>query len=337
MTPPAITFAGKGEQSTGHRRGLRKRPSPSSPRRVSGPAGGRAATPGRRAATATAGTATAPIARPKARPTGPRVRTGRPRRASARTRTTGSLPARAVAFVRALPDHPLLDRMIRGRAWIAMLGVMLVGIVAMQVEVLKLGASVGRSLQEGTTLQSRNQLLRASVASLADDQRIERLAARMGMVMPAPDAVVFLSPHTTADAQRATSNIHAPDPTTFLAALPPTGAAALGASGTAATTQATSTPATSTPATTTPTTTAATTTPSTGASTTATGAAAGAGAPSGTTTGGSAAGVGGASGAPVVGSPSAGTTPTAQTTPAATATGAVAIAPVGTGTTSSGG
>jgi cell division protein FtsL len=268
------------------------------------------------------------------------VRTTQPRRAPARARTSGSLPARALAFVRALPDHPLLDRMIRGRAWIAMLGVMLVGIVAMQVEVLKLGASVGRSLQEGTTLQSRNQLLRASVASLADDQRIERLAAQMGMVMPAPDAVVFLSPHSGADAQRAISNLHAPDPTTFLAALPPTGVAALGATGTAATTQATSTPATTTPATTTPT----TTTPSTGAtalaSTTATGGTTGTSTSPDTTTGGSATGAAGAAGTTVTGSPSTTTTPTTTPTPTSTpptATGAAAIAPAGTGTTSSGG
>src|ERR1700722_13346200 len=149
MTPPAITFAGKGEPSSGHRRGLRKRPSPSSPRRVSGPAGGREAAPAERAATgraatartakataraapataraatATAGAATAPRARPKARPAAPPVRTGRARRAPARARTTGSLRGRAFAFVRALPDHQLLDRLIRGRAWIAMLGVML--------------------------------------------------------------------------------------------------------------------------------------------------------------------------------------------------------------------
>jgi hypothetical protein len=130
------------------------------------------------------------------------------------------LPARAVALVRSLPDHPLLDRLVRGRVWIPLLGVMLVGIVAMQVEVLKLGATVGRSLQLTGTLQSRNQLLRANVAALADDQRIERIAAGMGMVMPAPTGSVFLSPRAGSDVQRAVANIHQPDPTTFLASLP---------------------------------------------------------------------------------------------------------------------
>ncbi len=101
-----------------------------------------------------------------------------------------------------------------------MLGVMLVGIVAMQVEELKLGASVGRALSETATLQSRNQLLRASVSALSDDQRIERLAARMGMVMPAPGDVVYLTPHTSADANRAANQIQPANPSAFLASLP---------------------------------------------------------------------------------------------------------------------
>jgi cell division protein FtsL len=140
---------------------------------------------------------------------------------------------RAVAYARALPDHPLLDRIIRGRTWIALLGLMLAGIVAMQVEVLKLGASVGQSLQQGAALQSRNDLLRASVASLADDQRIERIAAQYGMVMPAPGAVVFL-PRSRVDAVRAAANIHPADATSFVVSLAAATAAA-GASTTSST------------------------------------------------------------------------------------------------------
>ena len=56
-----------------------------------------------------------------------------------------------------LPDHSLLDRVVRGRAWIPLLGVLLAGIVAAQVEILKLGASMGRSLEQTTTLTSQNE------------------------------------------------------------------------------------------------------------------------------------------------------------------------------------
>jgi hypothetical protein len=116
---------------------------------------------------------------------------------------------------------------------------MLAGIVAMQVEVLKLGASIGRSLERGSALQSTNELLRANVASLADDQRIERLAAGMGMVMSAPDAIGFLSSRP-GDLQRAIDDIRAPDAAAFLSSLtsaPTTSAPATGPATAASATQ----------------------------------------------------------------------------------------------------
>jgi hypothetical protein len=132
----------------------------------------------------------------------------------------GPLRPRALELVRGLPDHPLLDRIVRGRAWIPLLGVMLAGIVAAQVEVLKLNASIGRSIALSTTLSSRNQLLRASVSSLSDAQRIEGLATRMGMVMPGPTAVSFLDIRR-ADAALAAAAIHLPDSAAFLSTLQP--------------------------------------------------------------------------------------------------------------------
>jgi hypothetical protein len=113
-----------------------------------------------------------------------------------------------------MPDHPLLDRAVRGRVWIALMGILLAGIVAMQVEVLKLGASIGRSIEQGSSLQSRNELLRASVSGLSDDQRIMRLAAAQGMVMPPPAGVGFLSAGA-GHMQQALANIHQPNPTAF--------------------------------------------------------------------------------------------------------------------------
>ncbi len=108
---------------------------------------------------------------------------------------------------------------------------MLAGIVAMQVEMLKLGASMGRSLQRTTTLQSRNEQLRETVASLADDHRIERLAAGMGMVMPAPDGVGFLPASSGANVQQALSNIHAPNAGGFLSLLTANGTVTGSATG----------------------------------------------------------------------------------------------------------
>jgi cell division protein FtsL len=93
---------------------------------------------------------------------------------------------------------------------------MLAGIVAMQVEQLKLGASIGRSVQRSSALAIRNEQLQASVAALADDQRIERMAAQMGMVMTPPTAVGFLSAGKAVNVQNALGNLQAPNATTFL-------------------------------------------------------------------------------------------------------------------------
>jgi hypothetical protein len=147
-----------------------------------------------------------------------------PRRRSGRAAGT-PLGDRLAARIRALPNHQLLDRIVRGRAWILILGVMLAGIVAMQVEVLKLGASMGRSIERTTALQSRNELLRESVAALADQQRIERLASGMGMVMPAPGGVGFLKARRI-NMTKAVSGIKSPDAAAFAALLTSNGAIA---------------------------------------------------------------------------------------------------------------
>jgi cell division protein FtsL len=99
------------------------------------------------------------------------------------------------------------------------LGVLLAGIVATQVEVLKLGASMGRWMERSAALTSHNQALQASVAALSDDQRIERLAAHMGMAMPAPTEITFLTRHPAGGARAAAIRIHQPDPTQFLGTL----------------------------------------------------------------------------------------------------------------------
>lgn len=198
---PAGTRAGTkapAARTSGHAGAVRQHTSPHAPRRVSGPL----RDPGR--------------GRVQARP--PKA----PARGVRRSAVTKPVGRRAASFVRALPDHAWLDRIIRGRAWIPLLGVMLAGIVAMQVEVLKLSASMGRSLESSTALQSRNEILRASVAGLADDQRIERIAAGMGMVMAATTAVDFLAAQNGANVAGAVAGIHQPSAATFTALLPAT-------------------------------------------------------------------------------------------------------------------
>ena len=162
------------------------------------------------------GRVAAAVALPLRRPFIGREPAPRPARCQARPTPEGEAAAAGdryrtglAAFVRSLPDHALLDRVVRGRAWIPVLGVMLAGIVAMQVEVLKLGASIGRSLESSAALQVATSCSRTSVASLADDQRIERLAAAWDGHAP-PDAVGFLGGWRR-NVNGALAGIHAPE------------------------------------------------------------------------------------------------------------------------------
>ena len=218
-----------------------------------------------------------PVVRPRPRPVpAPRERETQP----------GGLPRRAGAVVVSLPDHPWLDRLVRGRAWIPLLGVLLAGIVAAQVEILKLGASMGRSLEQTTTLTNANEQLRGSVAALADDQRIERLGGAMGLVVPPPGAVGYLAAGRDGHVGGALANLHTPDSSAFVtmpakngalvtgpnaSTLPPSpGApppAATTASSTTATSSSTGTATTTPSSTTTPTSASGTTAPSGGSTT----------------------------------------------------------------------
>jgi hypothetical protein len=166
-----------------------------------------------------------------------------PLRAGRRSTQEPSRPlaARSWTYLRALPDHSLLDRVVRGRLWIPLLGVLLVGIVAMQVEVLKLNAGIGRSTVQAATFQTENQQLRSTVAQLSSDQTIESEAAAMGMKMAAPTAIGFLGNGSAQTAARAAGSIRAPNAADFAEQLQQRSATAAEAALAAGSTQADST------------------------------------------------------------------------------------------------
>src|ERR687885_1831401 len=82
---------------------------------------------------------TAPAPRLPRRVSGP---VARPRAVAAARLVTG-----AFERIRALPDHRVVDRLLRGRVWIWFIGVALMGIVAMQVSMLKLNAGISRAVE----------------------------------------------------------------------------------------------------------------------------------------------------------------------------------------------
>jgi hypothetical protein len=83
--------------------------------------------------------------------------------------------------VRSLPDSSLMVRMTRGRAWIGVLGVLLVGIVALNVVTLSLAAGAGHIDRNIQALDEENGILRSRDAQKSGAGRIAQEAAALGL------------------------------------------------------------------------------------------------------------------------------------------------------------
>jgi hypothetical protein len=108
-----------------------------------------------------------------------------------------------------LLDAPVLDRLIRGRTWIALIGFALLGIVAMQVTILSLGASIGRSVAQIEQITERNESLETTIAGLEPGRDVASEAAALGMVYPPADNIGYLTFHA-GDAALAAANLTRP-------------------------------------------------------------------------------------------------------------------------------
>jgi hypothetical protein len=151
--------------------------------------------------------------RPPRRFSGP----GRPKRDPRAGATAGTAVARAPFAMRLgaramrVGDARVLDRLVRGRAWIAIMALGLIGIVFMQVSLLKLNAGISRAVTAADTFDRQNSSLREDISKLDSGERIQGVAAKLGMVTPAAGDVHYLDGRG-ADAARAAAAIKPPDP-----------------------------------------------------------------------------------------------------------------------------
>jgi hypothetical protein len=130
-----------------------------------------------------------------------------PRRKAPARRPGGQLipiAAGAATAVRNLPDSGLMVRMTRGRAWIAVLGVLLAGIVTLNVITLSLAADAGHVEQNIQALEEENSLLRSRDAQRSGASRVRRDAASLGLSAAPPDetGLVRASPRDVKTAAR---------------------------------------------------------------------------------------------------------------------------------------
>jgi hypothetical protein len=225
MTPPPATAT-----AAGHARALKRGAGsrgPRGPRRVSGPA----RTPQGRESAAPAASAqqlsfeqvrlggSVALPAPGVRPR-PRPRTA-----------PGPAPYQGVARrLGALVESSWLDRLLRGRVWIAIVGVGLIGLVFMQVSLLKLNSGMGRDVERAALLERQNAAARADVSKLENIDRLQQLAQGAGMVLPNASQVTFLG----RDGRKVSAAAEVPSEAEATVSALPQVAGTTGAAGTAA-------------------------------------------------------------------------------------------------------
>jgi hypothetical protein len=150
------------------------------------PKKGRKAASSAKAGSARASAATAAPTR-KAAPrrkaaTAPARKTAPKRRAPARVIpiAAGTVGRTAVAVTQ-LPESGLIHRLTRGRAWIALLGVLLIGIVGLNVVTLSFAASAGKVEESNLALSKDNSRAAGRLAALSGQERLHREAKELGL------------------------------------------------------------------------------------------------------------------------------------------------------------
>jgi hypothetical protein len=109
-----------------------------------------------------------------------------------------------------LPEHRIVDSLLRSRAWIVVVALMLGGIVAMQVSLLKLNAGISRAVQTSATLERQNADMQDTIARLSSGERVRTAATTTGMVSPPPGDVGFLEARGERDDQLAAQRMQPP-------------------------------------------------------------------------------------------------------------------------------
>jgi hypothetical protein len=82
--------------------------------------------------------------------------------------------------------------MTRGRAWIGVLGVLLAGIVALNVITLSFAASAGHIDQNVQALDRENSILRSHDAQLSATERVRGEAATLGLAASTAEDVGYV-------------------------------------------------------------------------------------------------------------------------------------------------
>jgi hypothetical protein len=104
-----------------------------------------------------------------------------------------------------LSEYRLLDRLIRGRIWIGLVAFALIGIVTLQLGLLKLNGDIGRALEREALVQRENAVLSIENSELTASDGVESRAARLGMEFVPQGALRSLTAGAGVDTARLTA------------------------------------------------------------------------------------------------------------------------------------
>ena len=154
--------------------------------------------------------------------------------------------------IRGLPDKRVVDRLLRGRLCIWVIGVMLGGIVAMQVSLLRMNAGISRAVSTAAVLELQNSDLEAAIARSTTGEKVREAALTNGMIDPKAGDASFLTARPGTDPALAVKRMTAPSDSAINVMVnggkvPNTTVPLAGAAGTAPTTTTTTTTPVATP------------------------------------------------------------------------------------------
>lgn len=104
----------------------------------------------------------------------------------------------------------ILDALLTGRGWIALVFLLLAGIVFFNVDLLQMNRDIAQNSERISTLKRENARLLLEEARLANSERVQEEAAALGLVLPAPGDVRYLKARPSLDARRASRKMAPP-------------------------------------------------------------------------------------------------------------------------------
>jgi hypothetical protein len=101
----------------------------------------------------------------------------------------------------------VFDGLLRSRAWIGLIAFALIGIVAMQLWLLKLNTGIGRAIEHESYLQRANATLSAEDSAMSAGALVESHAGAEGMTAIPTGGLVFLRARGSLDERQAAARL----------------------------------------------------------------------------------------------------------------------------------